>query len=94
MEASGKPKEHQLHLDKRQKLSMTGITSVGTFNETEILLDSNMGNIALKGEGMHITQLNLEEERLMVEGKIRAIIYLDAESKSTKGKNILERILR
>ncbi len=89
-----KKKEHQLHLDKRQKLALSGITHVDTFNEAEIILESVMGKMTLKGESLHITQLNLDEETLMVEGAIRAIIYSDGETKGVKRKNLLNKILR
>jgi len=94
MEGVKKQKEHHLHLDKRQKLALSGITNVDTFNETEILLESVMGKMTLKGEGLHITQLNLEDETLLVEGMVRAIVYSDEESKGAKGKRFLDKILR
>ncbi len=94
MEEIKKKKEHQLHLDNRQKLALSGITHVDTFNEAEIVLESVMGKMTLKGESLHITQLNLDEETLMVEGAVRAIIYSDGEAKGIKRKNLLNKILR
>lgn len=93
MEGTKKAKEHYLHLDKRQKLALSGITNVGTFNESEIVLESTMGKMLLKGEGLQITQLNLDEETLTVEGMVKAIVYSDGDSKG-KGKNLLNKILR
>ncbi|MDA8442569.1 MAG: sporulation protein YabP [Peptococcaceae bacterium] len=94
MDGAVKPKEHQLHLTNRQKLALSGITSVGAFDETEILLDSTMGKMILKGTELHITQLNLDNESLVVEGTIKAIIYTDENSKGIKGKRLLDKILR
>lgn len=80
-------------MDKRQKLALGGITNVGTFNESEIVLESTMGKMLLRGEGLHITQLNLDDETLTVEGMVKAIVYSDSDSKG-KGKNLLKKILR
>jgi len=93
MEANKQSKEHYLHLDKRKKLALSGITNVGTFSENEIILESTMGKMLLKGEGLHITQLNLDAETLTVEGMVKAIVYSDSESK-VKGKKLLNKILR
>jgi sporulation protein YabP len=81
-------------MDRRQKLVLSAIVNVGTFDEKEILLESTMGNMTLKGEGLHITQLNLDEQTLIVEGMIKAIIYTDGDTKGNKTRGLLEKILR
>ncbi len=94
MEGLKKQKDHSLQLDKRQKLFLSGIVNVGTFDEKEILLESTMGNMALKGEGLHIIQLNLDEQTLQVEGLIKAIIYSNGDGKGNRARGLLEKILR
>ncbi|ABO48668.1 YabP family protein [Desulforamulus reducens MI-1] len=89
--------KHILSIEGRKKLKLAGVQHVGSFDEQEITLDTNMGVLQLKGEGMHITHLNLDEGSLVVEGYINGLEYI--EGKSTKankarGKSFINRILK
>lgn len=83
---------HTLTLKSRKELVMEGVQHVGSFDESEITLETNMGMLILKGEGLHITQLNLDTGTLSAEGFFNAAIF--TESRKGKGKGILNRILK
>ncbi|MHB1043325.1 MAG: sporulation protein YabP [Eubacteriales bacterium] len=83
---------HSFTLSGRKQLVMEGVQQVGSFDESEIALETNMGTLILKGEGLHITMLNLDTGTLSAEGFFNAAIY--TESKKGKGKGILSRILK
>ena len=88
---------HQITLLDRSSLAIDGVNNVGSFDEELITLETNMGVLTIKGDGLHITQLNLDENRLVVRGHISALNYLeDAGVKGIKnrGKGILDRLLR
>lgn len=86
---------NQLVLTDRKHLVVDGVEHVGNFNEKEITLDTNMGFLILKGEGMNITQLNLESGNLVVEGKISFIEFTEGKgSSSFRGKGMLNRIFK
>lgn len=94
MEERGKQKVEMID---RKIISLTGVQHVGTFDENEITLDTNMGYVALKGEGMHITQLNLDNGDLTVEGYINSFEYIEGKSAKggrSKAKGIINRILK
>lgn len=52
---------HSLTVNGRKQLILQGVLLVDSFDESEIKLETNMGILSLKGEGLHITQLNLEQ---------------------------------
>lgn len=83
---------HSFTLNGRKLLTIQGVQHVDYFDESEITIETNMGTLVLKGEGLHITQLNLDTGTLSAEGFFNAVIY--TESKKGKGKGILSRILR
>ncbi|AQS57868.1 sporulation protein YabP [Desulforamulus ferrireducens] len=92
--------EHGLHLltiESRKKLKLAGVQHVGSFDEQEITLDTNMGFLKLSGEGMHITHLNLDEGNLVVEGLINGLEYVEGRSSKgskARGKGLINRILK
>lgn len=85
--------KHSLVVNNRKKLVMQGVRHVDSFDESEIKLETNMGGLSIKGEGLHISQLNLETGDLTVEGFLTSFQYLDNKAKE-KGKGILNKILR
>ena len=94
MEEYGK---HMLSIDGRKKLTLEGVQHVGSFDEQEITLDTNMGFLKLSGEGMHITHLNLDDGSLVVEGYINGLEYVEGKTaKGTKarGKGLINRLLK
>jgi sporulation protein YabP len=89
--------KHKLELINRANITIDGVEHVASFDEEEISLITNMGILILKGEGLHITQLNLESGGLAVEGLISSMVYeVEKPNRNFKdrGRGIIDRILR
>lgn len=84
---------HRVSVQERKQLTMEGVQHVDSFNESEITLQTNMGMVILKGDGLHITQLNLENGSIEAEGYFTSLSYVENKVKS-RGKNLLGRILK
>jgi sporulation protein YabP len=72
-EPMGKP--FGLTLEKREKAVLTGVTDVERFDETEVVLHTHGGRLTLTGTGLHVSSLQLEEGRLLVDGTIDSASY-------------------
>jgi len=88
---------YQIIMTNREHVVIEGVEHVASFDEEEIILETKMGLLLLKGENLHIIQLNLEEGNLVVEGLCKAIDF--SEDKAVKGfrgksKNLLNRLLK
>lgn len=68
-------KSHTLTLDNRQRAVLTGVSEVLAFDESQVALMTEGGEVALTGEGLHVTKLTLEEGQMAVEGKIDGVVY-------------------
>ena len=84
---------HSLMVSGRKQLVLQGVLHVDSFDEAEINLETNMGILILKGDGLHITQLNLETGSLTAEGFFNSFQYVESKGKG-KGKGLLSKILR
>lgn len=71
---------HTLKLENRESLELSGIKDVGAFNEEQIIAESSMGDIIIKGSALHVDELSLDKGRLKVSGKISAFFYNDKPS--------------
>ena len=68
-------KTHNLILENRNKLNMSGVIKVDNFDETEVLLQTHLGKMTIRGEELHITRFNTETGDLLLDGNIFAIVY-------------------
>lgn len=88
-----KPEEHRIVLLNRERLEVSGVRRVASFNDKGIILETNMGVLQFKGQGLHIKQLSLEQGRVEVEGEIAGLEYGETEEER-KGRGILARLLK
>lgn len=86
-------KDHTVSMRNREHLSLEGVLHVDSFDQREIALQTEGGALVIRGEGLHIKELNVETSTLTVEGRIRSLEYGD-EGTAEKGKGLLARLLR
>ena len=70
-------KRHNLILEDRQKLSMSGVTDVESFNDTEISLYTYLGELSIRGKGLHVDAMSLEAADINITGDIKSLVYGD-----------------
>ena len=68
-------KSYGLSIDRREKAVLTGVTDVERFDESEVVLHTHGGRLILTGTGLHVSSLQLEEGRLLVDGTIDGAVY-------------------
>ena len=78
-------KEHALTLENREKMFLSGIDEVVSFDEHNITLNTTLGAMNIEGEGLHILTLSLESGEVTVEGHIDAIFYENRTEKVKRG---------
>ena len=78
--------QHQLRVEQRKKLTLTGVTQVLHFDEEMTRLDSCMGIIRIHGRGLKLKCLSLDGGLVTVEGEICAVIYEEQQEKRRFGK--------
>lgn len=80
-----KPKVQNLTLENREKLNISGVIDVESFNDESVIVDTELGLLIVRGADLHINKLNLDSSELCVEGDIVSCEYSDKEGKSKGG---------
>lgn len=93
MEEKKSESGHIFTLEQRNHGMVTGVQDVRSFDETEILLLTTAGKIMIKGERLHVRQLNLEEGEVELEGRVDSIVYM-AKGTEKNGQSVLKRMFR
>lgn len=66
---------HHLILEDRERLTVSGVEEVESFDETSIVMVTCQGALVVRGEGLHIEKLSLDGGDLKVEGLIDSLTY-------------------
>jgi sporulation protein YabP len=83
---------HVVNIDNRERVTVTEVTDVESFNEELILLTLKNGGLIIRGDGLHIQKLDLEEGRVLIFGSIASAVYTERKDKQEKG--FLKKILK
>ncbi len=76
------PLRTSVNIENRERISITGILRVDTFDEGEVTARLDSSGISVYGEGLHISRLDLDNGILIIDGFISGVEYSDPESKS------------
>lgn len=74
-------KKSNLVLENRKRLALTGVVEVISFNETVILLNTCLGSMTIKGEGLRMNKLDVQNGEVMIVGTINSCVYSGVEIK-------------
>ena len=82
-------------LENREKLNVTGIHDVFSFDDQIIIIETELGLLTIKGEDLKINKLSLDSSDFIVEGRINSLTYSNQESApGKKDKSILRKIFK
>ena len=81
MQESNSKQNQNIILENRKSLSISGITDVDSFDEKEISLYTQLGELTIQGRELHIDSMSVETGDMTITGDIWAIIYGDKDKK-------------
>lgn len=80
-------------LENREKLNVTGINDILSFDDQIIILSTELGMLTIKGENLKINKLNIDESEVKIEGNISSISY-SQDSPERKNESIFSKIFK
>ena len=76
---------HNAILEDRRKLMLTGVTDVESFDEKQVGLYTQLGELTIRGKDLHVSEMSLESGELSVERERQALIYGDKDRNKKLG---------
>ena len=76
---------HSVILQDRATLELSGVTDVDSFDENEISLYTTLGEMVIRGRGLHVNVMNVDTGDMQIDGDIRSIVYGDKDRKTKLG---------
>lgn len=85
---------HKISLNNRRKLNIGGVVDVLSFDVKEVLLETELGMLMIKGADLHIERLTLEKGEVDVEGKIDSLTYSEQDSFVKKSESFFGKLFK
>ena len=83
---------HNLLIEDRKQISITEVSDVDSFEEETILLSLHGGGLILKGQGLHIHKLDVDEGKVIITGMVNSAAYTAKRDKTEGG--FLKKLLK
>ena len=83
---------HKLHIDNRNRITLTGITEVVSFDDKQVVFDTVQGMLTIHGEGLKVDRLTIDNGEAGIEGKVYKAEY--SEKREINAGSVFSRLFR
>ena len=73
---------------------ISGVVDVLSFDVREVLLETELGMLMIKGVDLHISRLTLDKGEVDVEGKVDSLTYSEQDSFVKKSESFLGKLFK
>lgn len=94
MEEKNSTKSHKVLLVNRRNGTFSGVVDVLSFDVAEILLETELGMLLIKGHDLHVNRLSLEKGEVDIEGKIDSLLYSEVKNAGKQADSLLGRLFK
>ena len=85
---------HGVSMFERKNLVITGVKKIDNFDNIQFILETLMGFMIIKGDGLELVKLDTLQGHVTIKGYICSINYVDENSKKDKEESFCSRLFR
>ena len=78
-------KFQNLILENREKLSISGVIDVLSFDDQIVILETELGMLTIKCKDLKINKLSINTQDVIIEGNINSLSYSEKEERKNTG---------
>lgn len=83
---------HKLSLEGRKTLTLTGVKEVISFDAKEVILDTVLGVLLLRGDELNVTRLLVEKGEVDLDGRIDSLVYTERRHGGKRSESFAKRL--
>ena len=68
---------HKIAVTGRKEIEISGVSDVNSYNEEEIDIKTNNGNLIITGKNFNVKKLDVESGIMIIEGIMDSLVYSD-----------------
>lgn len=85
---------HTVNISQRKSINISGVKKIENFDESEFLLETNMGYMQIKGSSLEIIKLDTYQGDVAIKGKIDSLSYLETSKSQEKQESIFSKLFK
>lgn len=85
---------HKLTLTNRHSMTLTGICDVISFDLNQIVVETEMGMLQIKGSDLHVNRIAVDKGEVDVEGKVDSLVYSEVTGFAKKSESMFSRLFK
>lgn len=70
--------QHNLILKERKSLNISGVLDVDSFDDSTVVAYTDLGELTVKGQNLHINKIDLDSGDLELDGEVSSLMYLES----------------
>ncbi|MCL2086487.1 MAG: YabP/YqfC family sporulation protein [Oscillospiraceae bacterium] len=79
MQERGFKKEHNFIMENRHKVILSGVIDIISFNECEVVVFTELGELKIKGEKLEIINADKDSGDMQLHGRVDGLCYGNSE---------------
>lgn len=81
-------------LENREKLHISGVLDVLSFDDQIIIVETELGLLTIKGENLKINKLNIDTSEVTLEGFVSSLIYSNSDTIKKNASGLISKIFK
>ena len=83
-----------LILENREKLCISGVLDVLSFDDQVVIVETELGLLTVKGDNLRINKLSIDTSEVIVEGDISSLTYSDSKTLEKSKGSLISKIFK
>ena len=85
---------HGVSIAERKNVLVTGVKKIESFDNEEFLMDTTLGFLVIKGNGLEIIKLDTYQGNVSIKGTVDSLTYMAKDYKKEKEETFIGKLFK
>ncbi len=85
---------HGISIAERKNVLVTGVKKIESFDNEEFLMDTTLGFLVIKGNGLQIIKLDTYQGNVSIKGTVDSLSYVARDGKKVKEESFISKLFK
>ena len=85
---------HGISISERKNILVTGVKKIESFDNEEFLMDTTLGFLVIKGNGLQIIKLDTYQGNVSIKGTLDSLSYVARDGKKEKEESFISKLFK
>lgn len=85
---------HGISIAERKNILVTGVKKIESFDNEEFMMDTTLGFLVIKGNGLEIIKLDTYQGNISIKGQVDSLSYMDSSLKKDKDNSFITKLFK